>query len=181
MPITRTLVITCLSLGALIAGCGKTVTQQSVPPTTQQLTGLSSLTPDTNVHARVAPPAGWKAEPLKESDKHTHQVWISPSGRTAYGVISFSLPWPVSAEFLLPFYLKQMEKSEGEAILLERLDDPNLPGVRFVAEGGMYTNLITRGWRGWAIYAGTLRKEPIMPDELELAERARETTRIGLK
>jgi hypothetical protein len=41
--------------------------------------------------------------------------------------------------------------------------------------------MITRGWKGWAIYAGTLRSKEIVPDELALAELAREHTRVGLR
>ena len=50
---------------------------------------------DPMVQARVAPPVGWKLDPYKTSSSHKHAVWLSPSGRTAYGVIYFSLPLPV--------------------------------------------------------------------------------------
>jgi hypothetical protein len=40
------------------------------------------------------------------------------------------------------------------------------------------TNLFVRGLSGWAIYAGTLRAQPIEADELALAEQARERTII---
>jgi hypothetical protein len=75
-----------------------------------------------------------------------------------------------------------MRKTEGEAKLLSRRSDPRLPGVRFVAEGGQYrlrANLLTRGFRAWAVYAGSLRGQPEVPDELALAEAAREQTKIG--
>jgi hypothetical protein len=39
---------------------------------------------------------------------------------------------------------------------------------------------MTRGWKGWAVYAGTLREHEVVPAELELAEVAREQTMIGL-
>jgi hypothetical protein len=76
-----------------------------------------------------------------------------------------------------------MQRTEGEATLLSSERDPALPGIRFVAEGGKHlvrTNLITRGWKGWAIYAGTLRGQPVVPDELAIAEVAREQTSVGL-
>jgi len=157
-----------------------------IHPTTLPATYPSDLTPlsrNEDVDALVAVPVGWKRDPLKSTANHAHQVWISPSGRTAYGVIRFSLPLPVPAEYVVRPFLSQMRRTEGEATLITRQNDPTLPGVRFVAEGGRYTvrtNLMSRGWRGWAIYAGTLRNEPIDEKELESAERARETTQAGL-
>ena len=139
----------------------------------------------TTVEAVVAPPTGWRADPLKASKKHNHQVWISPSGNTAYGVIRFKLPLPIGPEMVLRYgFLPEMKRTEGEARLLSSERDSSLPGLRFVAEGGLYrlrTNLITRGWRGWAVYAGTLREKEIVLDELALAEMAREHTIVGLK
>jgi hypothetical protein len=38
---------------------------------------------------------------------------------------------------------------------------------------------MTRGFRAWTVYAGTLRDQPEEPQELQLAESAREQTRIG--
>ena len=61
-------------------------------------------------------------------------------------------------------------------------DDRKLGGIRFVADGGRYTirtNLLTRGWRGWAVYAGTLRGHEIIQQELDQAEVARERTGLG--
>ena len=51
-----------------------------------------------------------------------------------------------------------------------------------MAEGGQYklrANLLRSGLRGWIVYAGTLRDQPVDAEELELAERAREQTRVG--
>jgi hypothetical protein len=145
---------------------------------------LTAPEPFEPVEAVVAPPAGWRQEPLKSSAKHNHQVWLSPSGNTAYGIIRFKLPWPVGPETVLRMgFLPEMKRTEGEATLISSERDSSLPGLRFVAEGGKYrlrTNLITRGWKGWAIYAGTLRQNEIVPDELTLAELAREHTSVGL-
>ena len=133
--------------------------------------------------AVVVPPAGWRADPLKRSRNHAHQAWISPSGNTAYGVIRMSLPLPfIGPDVILPRFLNQMRETEGEARLLSRRNDPALPGIRFIAEGGQYrlrANLITRGFRAWTVYAGTLRAKPEVPQELQVAEVAREETRIG--
>lgn len=147
--------------------------------------GLDTPAPLEAVEAVVSPPLGWKPDPLKASDRHNHQAWISPSGNTAYGIIRFKMPLPIGAELALRHgFLPEMKRSEGEARLISSERDPGLPGIRFIAEGGLYrlrTNMITRGWRGWAVYAGTLRKAEIVPDELALAELAREHTTVGLK
>ena len=135
------------------------------------------------LEAVVVPPAGWNPDPMKRTGNHAHQAWISPSGRTAYGVIRMNLPLPfIGPDLVLPRFIEEMRDTEGEAKLLSRRNDSRLPGIRFVAEGGQYrlrTNLMTRGFRAWAVYAGTLRAEPEMPDELAIAEAAREATRIG--
>jgi len=137
----------------------------------------------SELQAVLTPPADWEPDPIKRSRNHAHQAWLSPSGRTAYGVIRMNLPLPfIGPGTVLPRFINQMRETEGEARLLSRRDDPRLPGIRFVAEGGKYrlrANLITRGCNAWAVYAGTLRSEPEMPDELQLAEAAREKTKIG--
>ena len=137
----------------------------------------------SDLEAVVTPPLGWNPDPIKQTRTHAHQAWISPSGRTAYGVIRMNLPLPfIGPDLVLPRFLEQMRETEGEARLLSRRNDSRLPGIRFVAEGGQYrlrANLMTRGFRAWAVYAGTLRAQPEMPDELVLAEAAREKTKIG--
>lgn len=181
MKQTARRLIPVVILAAALAGCQSAV-RQMIAATGPSTIGLSNPHRVDSVEAMCTPPLGWKPDPLKHSERHDHQVWISPSGHTAYGVIHFSLPLPVSADFVLPFFLKQMKKSEGESILISKEKDPALPGMRFVAEGGLYkmrSNLIVRGWQGWAIYAGTLRKEEINPAELDLAERARDHTLVG--
>jgi hypothetical protein len=133
------------------------------------------------VKAVVVPPVGWVAQPLKSSDQHKHQVWISPSGNTAYGVIYFTLPWPVGPDLALFGFLEQMRRTEGQATLISKQSDDQLPGLRFVAEGGLYTvrtNMIVDGFQGWAIYAGTVRGKPVNNEELTAAESAREQTQI---
>ena len=122
-------------------------------------------------------------DPLKQTKNHAHQVWVSPTGHTAYGVIRFSLPLPVGPDTVLWFFIREMRASEGEARLISKRRDPQLKGLRFVAEGGRYVvraNLTTRGLRGWAVYAGTRRDREILPSELSLAELAREKTETGV-
>lgn len=164
---------------------------QSAPapqPTTRAVqlalaSGLASPTVDEVLRSIVAPPIGWKADPLKQTDKHRHRVWLSPTGDTAYGIIYFDLPLPVGLNLALNGFLSQMKQTEGEANLLSRQDDDSIPGLRFVAEGGPYTircKFQVDGWHGWAVYAGTLRSRPVNEKELKTAELAREQTRVDL-
>ena len=166
------------------AGCQMSTRSTASQPvaTTAPAQGLDAPAYVADIEAVVVPPAGWQAEAIKESSRHAHQVWLSPSGRTAYGVIHFSLPFPVGHDLALWGFMREMRRSEGEAALLEKRWDPNLRALRFVAQGGMYTvrtNLHLRGFSGWAVYAGTLTTDPVQSDELDLAEQAREHTLVG--
>jgi hypothetical protein len=146
-------------------------------------TDLSDPFGVSELEAVVCPPVGWLPDPIKRSRSHAHLAWLSPTGRTAYGVIRMKLPLPfVGPDTVLPRFLDRMRETEGDARLLSRRSDGRLPGIRFVAEGGEYrlrANLITRGFRAWAVYAGTLRGQPEAPEELRQAEAAREATKIG--
>jgi hypothetical protein len=146
--------------------------------------GLNPPRANRDVQAWVVPPLDWKPDTLKTSARHTHQVWISPSGSTAYGVIYFNLPLPVGSDLTLWGFLQEMQRVEGRADLLSKENDEQLPGLRFVAAGGLYTirtNLIVSGFNAWAVYAGTLNDRPVNPAELALARCAREQTRVGLR
>lgn len=152
-------------------------TQPTVPD------GLSDPIADPGLDAFRVPPVGWIAQPRKVSKQHEHQMWLSPSGYTAYGVIHFSLPLPVGEEIALRGFLREMRKSQGEATLVRKTRDPQTGGINFIAEGGAYVihaAILTSRFHGWAIYAGTLRNHPIVLKELELALRARENTALGL-
>ena len=168
-------------LCSAVVGCGpKRATIHARPAS--QLTGISPPTYRADLLAMATPPEGWTAEPIKASGRHIHQVWISPSGRTAYGILYFTLPWPVGQDIALQGFLNEMKKTEGVATLVQKKNDPNLPGLRFVAEGGLYFvrgNMIVDGWRGWTIYATTKVKQDVDEKELEFAEAARESTRVG--
>jgi hypothetical protein len=170
---------------ALLCGCRGKPPSRANPATTNPsiLTGLSSPRYIVDLQANAVPPDGWKPDPEKSSENHSHQTWISPSGHTAYGIIRFRMPLPVGHDWALWGFLREMKKNEGESTLLWKSWDASLPGLRFVAEGGMYvvrTNLFVSGCDGWACYAGTLRKETVVPDELALAERAREATTFSV-
>ena len=135
------------------------------------------------VDAWVDPPAGWRLDRSESDIQHAQAVWVSPSGATAYGVIVMYLPFPMGSDLILWGFLNRTRQMDHEAKLLEREDDPKLPGLRFVALAGTYklrVNLIVHGWRAWAVYAGSLRAMPDSPAELDLAEEAREGTRVGL-
>jgi hypothetical protein len=159
------------------AGCAASGRAPSADPQLASLTLMSV----PELDATVAPPPGWRPDPMKVSGRHQHQVWISPAGTTAYGVIHFTLPLPVGEEIALHGFLAEMKKSEGEATLLSRNRDGDR--LRFVAEGGKYRIrgiLVTQGFHGWAVYAGTLRGREVAVDDLELAVQARENTALGL-
>ncbi len=169
---------------AMAAGCCAAPPRPAfVPATRPASAGLPPATADPLLHAAVAPPLAWRPDPPKVSDNHRHQVWISPGKATAYGVITFEMPLPAGPTLALWGVLRRMRQVEGEATVLERHDDPKLPGIRFVVDGGPYRvrgNLVADGLRGWVVYAGTLRSKPTNAEELKLAEQAREATRVGL-
>jgi hypothetical protein len=182
------IVLTILSLAFVCVGCASTRTSSSAhadDPTPAETVvfreQLSEPTVDAELDARVVPPLGWQREPFKQSDRHNHSVWVSPTGGAAYGVIHFTMPLPVGEDLALRGFLAEMKKSEGEATLLSKNRDGDR--IRFVAEGGKYRIrgiLLTRGFGGWAVYAGTLRSASPAVDELALAVQARENTALGL-
>lgn len=148
--------------------------------------GLSPAGANEAIRAVVCPPVGWEAEPLKSSERHTHQVWLSPTGATAFGVSHFGhfLLFLASDDAVLNEVLKGMRESSGTTQLIERHKDAALGGTRFVADAGPYrvrANLIRRGNEGWVIYAGTVLDRPVNSQELDLAERARELSEPGLR
>jgi len=178
----RLVAVLLLCLIAFSPGCRATKSAQSVErPATHPSLSEPIIWPA--VAARVSPPIGWRVDPLKSTSSHKHQVWISPSGNTAFGVILFNLPLPLGSETVLWGFMREMRKSEGTAELISKTPDPKLPGTRFVAKGGIYTvrtNLITRGFKGWAVYAGTRTQNPVDVDELNLAEASRERAVVGV-
>jgi len=171
--------LSCVTLATALVGCAgapRGTPQQQTPqlaitpagPATAPV-GMTEPTFDPELSADVAPPQGWRLEQKSESDRHDHETWVSPTGRTAYGVVFFRMPLPVGPDLALRYgFLPQMRRAEGEATLVSKAYDPAVGGLRFVVEGGLYrvrSTMFTRGTRGWAVYAGTLRKEPV--DEAE--------------
>lgn len=137
---------------------------------------------DDELEVTLRAPEGWRLEPPKRTSQHVHKTWISPTGDTAYGVIRFSLPFPLTRDLALWGFLREMRRKEGEATVLEKTDDPKVGVMRFVAEGGKYkvrTKLVVRGFRGWAVYAGSLRSRGENAGEMPVAEAARDATGLG--
>src|SRR5277367_6064792 len=136
----RLIALICLSM--MLTAC------QPAPPPAQQPTtqsiaddqavGLTAPVAAQSLKAMICPPMGWKPDPPKVNSSHYHQVWLSPTGDTAYGIIYFSMPLPFGLETVLWTFMNEMKKSEGEANLLNKLNDDKLPGLRFMAEGGLY-------------------------------------------
>src|SRR5215208_7891979 len=86
-----------LALAALLlgpgAGCASSRPNvSSFTPTAAEaehleLAGLAPMEWIPAVEAAAPVPAGWRAEPLKVQPRSKHQVWISPTGSTAFGVL----------------------------------------------------------------------------------------------
>jgi hypothetical protein len=168
----------------ILSGCRSSASRSATtrPASTQTTDGLDRQRIDA-LDAICAVPAGWKPDPMKHSDSFDHEVWISPTKRTAYGVIRFHLPWPVGHELALWGFLVEMRASEGEAKLISKHWDQNLRGLRFVAGGGRYNvraNLFAHGFTGWTVFAGSLTKFTVDEEELKQAELARENTVVDL-
>jgi len=64
---------------------------------------------DDALKALCPVPVGWQPEPLKVNARRAHERWVSPTGRTAYGVIHFKLPWPVGPDLALKGFRKFYE------------------------------------------------------------------------
>ncbi|QOV87799.1 hypothetical protein [Humisphaera borealis] len=187
------LIATVLFLLLLATGCATPSPQPTAtPPATLPSTRPQALTDPRYVEvvrATCTPPADWSAEPIKTTSISEHQVWISPSGATAYGVLNVRhLLMPLASnERILGEFLDGMLKSEGAADLLEKQSDNSLAdgrgGIRFVARGGKYTVracLTSSGRNAWIWYAGTLSGQPVIASELATAESAREQTSVGV-
>src|SRR6185437_2869060 len=152
--------------------------------TTQPATpGLTPLHAFPQGDAYIDPPVGWRQDKMDVDANHTHAVWLSPTGDTAYGVVLMYLPLPVGPDMVLWGFLNHLRATDKEANVLRKEKAADLPGLRFVAESGSYlirVNLTVHSWKAWAIYAGTLRAKGVNPPELKLAEEARDNTRVGL-
>jgi hypothetical protein len=161
------------------------------PPTasassTRPTTGPTTV-PVFNVSldAFPMPPIGWRIDRDDKTDRHSHTVWVSPTGQTAYGVLFFRLPFPVGHELALSRgFFPQMRREAGSLNIISQFWDDNIEGIRFEVDAGIYrmrATFFVRGMRGWAVYAGTKREATVVESELKLAEWAREQTVVDPK
>jgi hypothetical protein len=180
--------IVFISAAALIFGCagpqtGGRPTAGNAASIRPDFPGLEPLHPVPELRALVDPPIGWRLDKQDVDAKHSHFTWLSPSGDTAYGAVLMNLPLPVGPDMVLWGFLNHLRAADKKAELLEKQSAPDLQGIRFVAESGLYrirVNLIVHDWHAWAIYAGTVHDKPERADELLLAEQARDRTRTGI-
>lgn len=163
-----------------LAGCAASATSKAKPPLQRQ--DLQPTTIDIDeLDATCIPPPGWTIDPAApSSDRARQRVWVSPTGKTSYGVIYFTLPIPVGNDIALLGFLSEMKRHEGQATLINKQREGDR--LRFEAEGGRYYVrgvIATAGFHGWAVYAGTLAGEQPVAAELASAIFARENTRLG--
>lgn len=180
-------------LTPLVTGCQAQVDRQAAsrksalsepPPTTAPVAPMAASDPvwDADVEAKVCPPAGWTVDPIKRTDRHVHKTWLSATRETAYGVIHATMPLPLGEDLALWGFMREMKRSEGEAVLLDKQWDDAKQVMRFEAEGGLYhirAAMTTKGSTAWVVYAGTLKGHTPIPAELSLAITAREQTKVG--
>jgi hypothetical protein len=139
----------------------------------------ATTAPIADLHARPNPPAGWVLEDVPASERADKAVWFSPDKRTAYGVVYFTTFLPVNRQMALAGFLAEMEHREGGAKLLNKQLDDTADAMRFVAQMPTYTmygKLMVDGRSGWIFFASTANDEPVVPNQLAAAERARDAT-----
>lgn len=176
----------------MAVGCGHRAPESSprslsTQPATTHVDVLLPASYQDAVRAECRPPIGWTLQPAEKQPDSEHQLWVSPTGSTAYGVIvvrHWLMPL-ASDERVLGEFLKSMKASDGRADLLTKAHDGTLArgigGIRFDVTGGKYTlraSLISSGQRAWVVYAGTLNAKPADAAELRVAESARDHTVI---
>src|SRR5438874_1583713 len=87
-------------------------------------------------HRRARRALQQEIERADQSGRYVQRVWVSPSGRTSYGVIHFTMPLPLGQGVALAGFLGEMKGSEGDAHLISRQATDK--GLAFLAEGGRY-------------------------------------------
>ncbi|MEM8874613.1 MAG: hypothetical protein AAGD32_10175 [Planctomycetota bacterium] len=174
----------------LVIGCSK----QAPPLTAQQQAATRAATQTAagqyidNLEAVATPPVGWALDDVKTGDNYIHYVWLSPTGKTAYGIVRFTPPIYVWAnEFghnaAFNFGFKPaMKDDQGYVKVLDKSWDGEARMLVFEVEGGTYTtrnHFRVRGRRGWTVYAGTFTGETPIAEELALAIEARNATTVA--
>lgn len=149
---------------------------------TADIAGLGQVEPREDLHITARPPEGWIPSPIKLTAKTIHQIWISPTGSTAFGVIYAKLPLPVGPELALWGFMREMKKDQGEAELLDQEAVDHLNGVRFKARGKLYSIdaiLYAEGWDCWIAYAGQYSDKQADAKEMAVAKLASERVVMG--
>src|ERR1700722_2581628 len=127
-----------VAVALAVGGCSWRKTRPAQPAALPAPSQLMPLYPLRVVDAYIDPPVGWKQDKLEVDSKHTHAVWLSPTGDTAYGIVLMNLPLPVGPDMVLWGFLNHLRQSDKQADLLTKVKAPDLPGLRFVAESGLY-------------------------------------------
>ncbi len=186
------LVALFLLLAFVSGGCaGRSTLKEDERPTTRAVGELGMGYFEERVEAFVIPPTDWVLDPPKINEERAHLTWLSPTRDTAYGVVYFDVPGIVTflpkGEFLhgkaADRYIEAFSAEVGGATLESQTWDEDVEAMRLVAEGGPYkvrSMLRIRGTSGWSVYAGTLRERTVNEEELAVAEKAREATRVGM-
>lgn len=190
-PRKTLLLFLCVLMGNAI-GCARSTLKPSERPTSRPFMdgegteiGIGRFEP--RVEAFITPPAGWNIDKEEINDERTHLVWLSPSRETAYGVVYAKAPFYLPAmkmfhEKALDRVIEAFRDDQGEAELLSQQWDDDRKAMRFEAKGGLYhirSILTVRGKSVWTVYAGTRNGREPVPDELAIAESAREATLVG--
>lgn len=190
LPLTQCVLLVAL-LAVVSSGCSRSILRAEDRPTSRRVGEIGHGSFDERVQAFVVPPDDWELDPPKVTDRHTHLVWLSPTGDTAYGAIYIELPtWaPVfmlSARSLhntvLDRIVDAMADDQGEATLLSKEWDREAERMHYEMEGGLYqidAILSVRGYSGWTVYAGKLSEKPVNEEEMATALEARDATRVG--
>lgn len=132
----------------------------------------------------ATPPAGWELKRNNAGDDRAeHVVWISPTNRTAFGIIFFKMPFPVGHDLAFRYgFLAEADKREGPVNVVEKRWDEQIEGLRFIVDTQKYrvqAKMFVRGSRGWATYAGTRNDMPLEIAERDQAIAARESADFG--
>lgn len=191
------LVLCALAVGAV--GCSSEqprkmsvmLSASTAPPATQATSAMLPLTTptavvrpvvyqDSELQAICMPPAGWVDKGMKQGDNHVRRTWVDPTNTMGYCVIRASLPLPVGESMVLSAFLAEVRKTQGDARLIEKRSSGE--GLTFVAESPIlrYEGRVhCSGFRGWIVFASILNTDSAHPENLKVAEAARDATILG--
>src|SRR5262249_19379967 len=84
------------ALLAMLAGCASAPRQIAV-----RIAQLDAV---------CLPPAGWMLDRAELADHYAQRVWVSPTGKTSYGVIHFTMPLPLGNSIALAAFLSELKR-----------------------------------------------------------------------